>query len=89
MGLAITSINMATLGTTPLRCQGKTRLPSKQRRGSTIRELPREAVETRVANGAALVARAGTAERVSEISGAEVGSQVGTGLMGRALGSRA
>ena len=37
----------------------------------------------------ALVARAGTAERVSEISGAKVGSQVGTGLMERASGRRA
>ena len=34
--------------------------------------------------GAALVARAGITVRVSEISGAKVGSQVGTGLMERA-----
>ena len=37
MGLAITAINMATLGATALRCQSKTRLPSQQRRGSATK----------------------------------------------------
>ena len=41
------------------------------------------------ANGAALVTRAGTPERVPEISGAKVDSQMGTGLMERASGRRA
>ena len=59
------------------------------KKGVNYTELPREAVKTRVANGAALVARAGTTERVSEISGANVGSQVRTGLMERASGRRA
>ena len=53
MGLAIIAINMATHGATVLRCQSKTRLHSQQRRGSITRELPREAVKIKVANGAA------------------------------------
>ena len=68
MGLAIIAINMAMLGATALRCQSKTRLHSQQRRGSITRDLPREAVKIKVANGAAMAARAGTTIRVSEIS---------------------
>ena len=89
MSLATIAINMATLGATALRCPSKTRLPSRQRKGSITREHPREAVKVKAANGAAMAARPGTTGRVSEISGAKVGSSVGTNPMERASGRRA
>ena len=59
MRLAIIAINMATHGE-----QDKMLFTAKT--GSLARELPREAVKIEVANGAAMVARDGTAERFSE-----------------------
>ena len=49
-------------------------MPSRQRKESITREPPREAAKIKVADGAAMAARAGTTGRVSEISEAKVGS---------------
>ena len=63
-------------------------MSEQERKGSITRELSREAVKIKVANGAAMAARAETAERVSGI-GAKVGSSVGTGPVEWASGRRA
>ena len=73
MGLATIAINMATLG-----AQDKIAFAAKK--GSITTELPREAVKIKVANGAAMAARAGTMERVSQRLAVEWEQELWKGL---------